>query len=227
MDEPSAEANGAVDVEMAVQEIGSVPEQPLTEDQIALQAILAGDQPELAQIDMIPALQSDRGAPKTETDAYREDVLTRPDSSSIEDYERIPVEQFGAALLRGMGWKEGMAASKTRKGPTEPYVPVSRPALLGIGAKEKVVDDDGAGAGKNRKPQRPEKRYVPVVKRARDGTIISDDTKTVSQFLPPFHRFAIVLKLLSVVFSEFSFSSILALKSFIPSSLAVTLTTRT
>jgi hypothetical protein len=29
--------------------------------------------------------------------------------ASLEDYERVPIEAFGAALLRGMGWKEGEA----------------------------------------------------------------------------------------------------------------------
>lgn len=29
--------------------------------------------------------------------------------ASLDDYERVPIEAFGAALLRGMGWKEGEA----------------------------------------------------------------------------------------------------------------------
>jgi hypothetical protein len=33
----------------------------------------------------------------------------------MEDYERIPVEEFGAALLRGMGWKEGQAIGRNKK----------------------------------------------------------------------------------------------------------------
>lgn len=35
------------------------------------------------------------------------DVSLRPDESKLEDYDKIPVEKFGAAMLRGMGWKEG------------------------------------------------------------------------------------------------------------------------
>lgn len=172
-------SNEDADVEMTAGNSAPVAEdENLTEDQKALRAILAGDVEEVAQIDIIPAMPSSRGPPMTETDAYREDVMTRPDSATLDDYSRIPVEQFGAALLRGMGWKEGMAASKTRKGLVEPYVPASRPALLGIGAKERPADE-GAPAAGNRKPQRPEKRYVPLVKRARDGTII-DDSREVN-----------------------------------------------
>ena len=31
----------------------------------------------------------------------------RPEQSSLDDYEQVPIEQFGLALLRGMGWKDG------------------------------------------------------------------------------------------------------------------------
>jgi hypothetical protein len=190
-DSVSADANG--DVALADSESRTPPHERLTEDQRALQAILSGDQEDAPQIDIIPELPSSYGGPKSETEAYREDVVTRPDSATLEDYTRVPVDQFGAALLRGMGWKEGMAASKTHKGPVEPYIPVSRPALLGIGAKERPVEDTIATNG-NRRPQRPERRYIPVVKRARDGTINPDDPQTVSKlflfclpFLPISH----------------------------------------
>ncbi|CCL99577.1 uncharacterized protein FIBRA_01595 [Fibroporia radiculosa] len=137
-----------------------------TEDQKALRAILASasDDPmslDGPHIDIIPT--------PSEDDAYRQDVVELPDSASLEDYERIPVSQFGAALLRGMGWKEGTAASKRHKGPIEPYLPQARPALLGIGAKEKEVFDDGSSLvkGKKSRKSKPDRRYVPVVKRER------------------------------------------------------------
>lgn len=138
-----------------------------TEDTRALRAILAsatsGDDPNEPHIDAIPL-----AAPvPSEDDVYKQDVVELPESASLEDYERVPVSQFGAALLRGMGWKEGMAASRKNRGPVEPYLPQSRPALLGIGAKEREVFDDGS---KKKGKGRPERRYVPVVKRekARD-----------------------------------------------------------
>ncbi|KAG1764609.1 hypothetical protein EV702DRAFT_1153761, partial [Suillus placidus] len=42
----------------------------------------------------------------------------------------------------------------------EPYIPKSRPALLGIGAKEQKVLDDGS---KKKKRRGDEKRYIPLV----------------------------------------------------------------
>lgn len=138
-----------------------------SEDEAALRAVLAeasGEDP----IYTGPALAI---APVSETDALRQDVADLPDAATPADYARVPVAQFGAALLRGMGWKEGTAATrKPNRGLVEPYLPAARPALLGIGAKEQEVYDDGSkkrkGAG------RPERRYVPIVKqeRAPSGT---------------------------------------------------------
>lgn len=152
-----------------------IPKEEETEDQKALRAILSSangtsssDGPSISII-----------GPISEEDAYAQDITTLPESSTLEDYERIPVEQFGAALLRGMGWKEGTAATKRTdskgkpKGIEEPWLPQARPALLGIGAKEKEALDDGSTMGKGGKKggKRPDKKYVPVVKveRQREG----------------------------------------------------------
>ena len=145
-------------------EKGEAKREEETEDTRALRAILAsatsGDDPNESRIDAIPLAAP---AP-SEDDVYKQDVEELPESASLEDYERVPVSQFGAALLRGMGWKEGMAASRKNRGPVEPYLPQSRPALLGIGAKEREVFDDGS---KKKGKGKPERRYVPVIKRER------------------------------------------------------------
>jgi len=134
----------------------------LSEEEVARRAILAeahGLASGASVIDVIPM-------PMSEEDAYKQDVEELPEVASLEDYARVPVEQFGAAMLRGMGWTEGTAASKTGKGRVQPYLPTARPALLGIGAKEMEAFDDGTQ--KKKGSSRPEKRYVPVVKRERE-----------------------------------------------------------
>jgi len=134
----------------------------LSEEEVARRAILAeahGLVSDTSVIDVIPT-------PMSEGDAYKQDVEELPEVASLEDYARVPVEQFGAAMLRGMGWTEGTAASKTGKGRVQPYLPTARPALLGIGAKEMETFDDGTL--KKKGSSRPEKRYVPVVKRERE-----------------------------------------------------------
>ncbi|KAK9237252.1 DExH-box splicing factor binding site-domain-containing protein [Lipomyces kononenkoae] len=51
----------------------------------------------------------------SEEEAYKLDILTRPDEPTLQDYEAVPVEEFGFALLRGMGWKEGEDIGRNRK----------------------------------------------------------------------------------------------------------------
>lgn len=58
-------------------------------------------------------------------------VIQMDDSDDEQDYEKVPVEQFGAALLRGMGWKP----SKSTKPLVQPVENRQKGALLGIGAK--------------------------------------------------------------------------------------------
>jgi hypothetical protein len=160
LSERGFERQETTDIEMVAVEVE-------TDDQKALRAILAESAGETlyedSAIDVIPT-------PISEADALKQDVEELPDPASLEDYSRVPVSQFGAALLRGMGWKEGTAASrKPGKGLVEPYLPVARPALLGIGAKEQEIHDDGSGKDK-KTTKRPSKRYVPVVKQERSGT---------------------------------------------------------
>ena len=32
-----------------------------------------------------------------------------------EDYEKVPIEQFGLAMLRGMGWTDGNGVGRTQR----------------------------------------------------------------------------------------------------------------
>ncbi|KZT56718.1 hypothetical protein CALCODRAFT_308463 [Calocera cornea HHB12733] len=127
-----------------------------TLEQRALRALLTGedDTPQIAAIPMHTP---------SETEAYMEDVETRPDTPTMEDYQRVPIEQFGAALLRGMGWKEGQAASRTRTGLAEPWVPKARPAFLGLGAKARP--EDTVHKDELPKGRKAAMKYVPLVKR--------------------------------------------------------------
>ncbi|KIK79684.1 hypothetical protein PAXRUDRAFT_833989 [Paxillus rubicundulus Ve08.2h10] len=154
-----------------------------TEDQKALRAILAGDGDSSAHtVDIIPV--------PSEVDALKQDVEELPDVATADDYARIPISAFGVAMLRGMGWTDGTVASKSKKGQKsgliEPYLPQARPALLGIGAKEREPDDDGSG---KKKLRRPEKRYIPVVRKVSEqgesgGSKSSTTSRRVSRSPP-------------------------------------------
>lgn len=63
---------------------------------------------------------------------YRHDVARRAEPASEEAYETMPIEEFGRAMLRGMGWKEGEGYNG--KAAVEPIEYVPRPQLLGLAA---------------------------------------------------------------------------------------------
>eukprot|EP00043_Microstomoeca_roanoka_P004503 m.50099 g.50099 ORF g.50099 m.50099 type:complete len:585 (+) comp12524_c0_seq1:76-1830(+) len=111
----------------------------LTLEQRAIDAILSSkNENQKTEIEAIPLLMQNR-APGTEQAANEEekfkmDVAQRPDECSLEDYDRVPVDQFGAAMLRGMGWKEGEPIGGKFKGLVEPIEYVPRMNRLGLGA---------------------------------------------------------------------------------------------
>lgn len=156
-----------------------------TEDQRALRAILAGEDDSAHVVDIIPV------PPLSETDALKQDVEDLPDIATAEDYERVPIAAFGAAMLRGMGWTDGAAASKSDKrsknGLKELYLPQARPAMLGIGAKEREPDDGGSG---KKKKKGPDMRYIPIARReggrgedgsSRSGTVSRRSSRSPSR----------------------------------------------
>ncbi|KAI8773767.1 G-patch domain and KOW motifs-containing protein-like [Biomphalaria glabrata] len=63
----------------------------------------------------------------------RLDVALRPDEPDEADYDKIPIEQYGMAMLRGMGWNKNRGIGKNAK----VVVPIEaqlRPKGLGLGA---------------------------------------------------------------------------------------------
>ncbi|KAK1069791.1 DNA primase large subunit Spp2 [Friedmanniomyces endolithicus] len=131
---------------------------PKTDDDRALDALL-GKTPKSTLV--LPA------AAVTEEEAFERDFHSAPDMATLEDYARVPVEQFGAALLRGMGWKEGQGIGSQRGVKVvKVKVPERRPALLGIGAKEEAAVAQEMGVwGKAAKKGGEVKVYNPVLLR--------------------------------------------------------------
>ena len=122
--EPGAEGNGDVAttngvVEAPVEEVKAAK----TEDEEALEALMGEGKKKSTLV--LPAVRTEENeggmwngrlaaAGINEDDAFRTDVASRPDSASLDDYAAVPVEEFGAALLRGMGWKEGDVVGKRK-----------------------------------------------------------------------------------------------------------------
>ncbi|KAL3418187.1 pre-mRNA-splicing factor SPP2 [Phlyctema vagabunda] len=115
------------------------PAREKTDNELALEALLGVETEKKGPALVIAASERvDEGPPLNEADAYRRAIASAPDVSTLEDYERVPVEEFGAALLRGMGWKEG---SKVER----PKEVKRRQNLLGLGASQ-LKDAEELGA---------------------------------------------------------------------------------
>lgn len=134
-----------------------VQESPLQEpsDADAIEAILSGESESTKRASRRVIVQP------SEEDMFRHDVDTRPDGPSLNDYRSMPVEEFGAAMLRGMGWKEGMGAGRLRNGPAYAPTVERRAALLGLGAKERPM----LASSDSRRPRDDSQKYVPVASR--------------------------------------------------------------
>lgn len=73
-----------------------------------------------------------------EHSAYMHDISILPSDVDANDYVKVPVEKYGEALLRGMGWKDGEAISS--HGLKEPLLPKARATgRLGLGADSEKI----------------------------------------------------------------------------------------
>ncbi|KAF6830055.1 pre-mRNA-splicing factor spp2 [Colletotrichum plurivorum] len=126
---------------------------PRTADDDAMDALLGKKRPEEEIV-----IQG------TEGDAYLEDMKHVGEDSTLADYEAIPDGEFGAALLRGMGW-DGKMRGPNKKRPTE-----RRQNQLGLGAKKlEGMEDLGQwnqGKKKSSRPRLDEYRRDEEKKRA-------------------------------------------------------------
>ncbi|KAL8701288.1 MAG: hypothetical protein Q9201_004988 [Fulgogasparrea decipioides] len=156
-----------------------------TVDEEALEALM-GDGTRKSTL-VVPAIRASEKADEeamengrvgmNEDDHFRFDVASRPDSASLDDYARVPVEEFGLGMLRGMGWKEGEVVGKRKDQVSRARVVERRPALLGIGAKEVpggVGDELGAWGKVARGKKKEDKTYNPVVlKNSKTGEMLT------------------------------------------------------
>ncbi|XP_012585822.1 PREDICTED: G patch domain and KOW motifs-containing protein [Condylura cristata] len=91
----------------------------------------AGVDPTLA----IPMIQKG-GTPIGERADSEPRAETMPEEA---DYEAVPVEAYGLAMLRGMGWKPGEGIGRTFNQVVKPCVNSLRPKGLGLGANPTEV----------------------------------------------------------------------------------------
>ncbi|XP_063287418.1 G-patch domain and KOW motifs-containing protein [Pelobates fuscus] len=94
---------------------------------------------DVEQTSSIPLLMQNR-VPDGYEDGEKVDVRLRPESAEAADYEVVPVEHYGMAMLRGMGWKEGEGIGRTFKQDVKPLEQKLRPKGLGLGADRSALN---------------------------------------------------------------------------------------
>ncbi|GIY03614.1 g-patch domain and KOW motifs-containing protein, partial [Caerostris extrusa] len=92
-------------------------------------------------------------------------VSLRAEQSTIEDYDKVPIEQFGMALIRGMGWKEGEGIGNNNKKPVELK---RRPKGLGLGGDASVLKKNQEKA-KEEKLELTKGAYVNIIQGQHKG----------------------------------------------------------
>ncbi|UYV61835.1 GPKOW [Cordylochernes scorpioides] len=61
------------------------------------------------------------------------DLSKHPDEPTQENYDEVPVSEFGLAMIRGMGWKPDEGIGLTNKKCVKPHELKSRPHGIGLG----------------------------------------------------------------------------------------------
>lgn len=118
--------------------------------------------------------------PISEEEAMKNDIRDAPDAPTLAVYEATPIEGFGAALLRGMGWKDNDTQGKDKK-KVPPEEVKRRPALLGIGAKPESavgleLNEFNGGKKGQKAPRKAAMQYAPVTLRNKNtGELVTED----------------------------------------------------
>ncbi len=145
------------------------PPKKLTEDEAALAALLDDGSGRPKSDAVIQQRGNAALRAQDETADFRSDVATRPESSTLEDYAAMPVEEFGMAMLRGMGQKRRANGEVINLNEDQKDEPKKRKqeGFLGIGAKAAPGADVELGAwgrADMRKNQKGEGFFIPLMR---------------------------------------------------------------
>lgn len=163
---------------------GHQANRPKTVDEEALQALLDDDPSAPRSNAIISVSENKQLRPADELEDFRSDVATRPDASTLDEYAAMPVEEFGLAMLRGMG-KKRRANGEVINVEPEPdkKKEIKKPkheGFLGIGAKPapglEGVELGAWGKADMRKNNKGQGFFTPVMIRNREtGETITEE----------------------------------------------------
>ena len=86
-------------------------------------------------------IQATKDTFQRETQQFKADLEELPDELDSEEYSRrVPIADFGAAMLRGMGWQDPKPDDKKNKKEKSDEI-MPRPQRLGLGAVPKMEEE--------------------------------------------------------------------------------------
>lgn len=158
---------------------------PKTVDEEALQALLSDDPNAPRGTAVISISENKQLRPADELEDFRSDVASRPEVPSLDEYAAMPVEEFGLAMLRGMGKKRRANGEviNVEPEPEKKQDVIKKPkheGFLGIGAKPapgiEGVELGAWGKADMRKNNKGQGFFTPVMIRDREtGETITEE----------------------------------------------------
>ncbi|XP_002156442.2 G-patch domain and KOW motifs-containing protein isoform X1 [Hydra vulgaris] len=97
------------------------------------------------------------------------DISVRPEPSTLEDYDSIPITVFGTAMLKGMGWSVGKPIGLNNTGLVEPIEYIPRHKGLGLGAEKMNETNKSIRKRKLGEDDIKKKDYTPIIEK--DGRV--------------------------------------------------------
>lgn len=159
---------------------------PKTVEEEALQALLNDDPNAPRGTTIISVSENKQLRPADELEDFRSDVASRPEVPTLDEYAAMPVEEFGLAMLRGMGKKRranGEVINVEPEPEKKKETTIKKPkheGFLGIGAKPapglEGVELGAWGKADMRKNNKGQGFFTPVMIRDREtGETITEE----------------------------------------------------
>ncbi|KAJ6228409.1 g-patch domain and kow motifs-containing protein [Anaeramoeba flamelloides] len=104
-----------------------------------------------------------QGQTNKKVSIFKSELQLLPKATSQNDYDTIPIKDFGTALLLGMGWKgKGNAIGRRGNGLKQPIEFIPRPNRLGLGGQiAPQIEDISRKRKINRETNKDPKYFVP------------------------------------------------------------------
>ncbi|PIA34966.1 hypothetical protein AQUCO_03700311v1 [Aquilegia coerulea] len=129
--------------------------------------------------DKLQQQQQQRSVENVILQKYKEDMKILPDDRGLEEFDDVPVEGFGIALLKSYGWSEGKGIGKNAKEDVKVVQYVRRADKEGLGFQSSSIDEKKPG----------QKQHL-VAPRGPDGKtrhVVGIDEKLVPRELKGIH----------------------------------------